>query len=98
MKKPLRCTPRPSKKITKILCITQTVRLETLFILIFAGAAVYIAVEEFDKSIMDSDRAIELNKNYVKVCSLPEFPSLISFDGMITNELKFRLISARHRH
>lgn len=62
-----------------------------------AGAAVYIAVEEFDKSIMDCERAIELNKNYVKVCCLPEFLRLISFDCTIINEFPFRHTTAKLR-
>lgn len=35
--------------------------------IIVLGAAVYHAIEDFDKSILDCNKAIEINKNYVKV-------------------------------
>jgi hypothetical protein len=33
----------------------------------YLGATVYIQTEEFDKSITDCDKAIELNDKFVKV-------------------------------
>jgi hypothetical protein len=37
------------------------------------GAAVYFTIEDFDRSISDCDRAIELNKAFVKVINRKPF-------------------------
>jgi len=61
----LSCTPKPLRRILRILFTIQTVNHAVLTCLI--GAAVYNAIEDFENGIKDCDKAIEVNKDYVKV-------------------------------
>lgn len=65
MKKPLNVSLRLLKRILMIQYITPIVILRYFEYII--GAAVYNTIERFDDGIRDCDKAIELNKNFVKV-------------------------------
>jgi len=36
----------------------------------FIGAAVYLTIDKLDESVKDCDKAIEINKNFVKVTNI----------------------------
>jgi len=58
---------------------------------------VYLTIEDFDHCISDCDRAIELNKSYVKVITIPHSLSSISFTFMSLsiNMCVYRLTSVK---
>ena len=66
MKKHLKCTPKPLRKIRPTLHSSQTViPFADKFLLI--GAAVLLALDRVSEALVDCDKAIELNPDFIKV-------------------------------